>query len=189
MLFRSPDTTLAKEYLSAVLDGADNAEYAPTVRRFYNGSKYLLRDSGLIDSTAVVVDSVAVSEAEPAEESPADSTFTGPMTAQEASPDSLSFEIDLPEEILPLELTEPALPDSLQALPMEPDEGATEPEIQPEEDSIEPQPVLPEAEEAAIKPEIEPEEGAIEPDDVSPETEETPPQDPIPPEPPQDPEE
>jgi tetratricopeptide (TPR) repeat protein len=150
--FEEPDTTLAKEYLSAVLDDPDNADFAPTVRRFYNGTKYLLRDSGLIDSVAVVADSVAVpaAEIEPLEESPADSTFTGPITGEEAIPDSLKFEIELPEEALPLaplELTEPAVPDSLPDLPTDTGEGFTEPEIRPEGDSVEPQPVPPEAEE------------------------------------------
>ena len=150
--FEEPDTTLAKEYLDAVLEDPDNAEYAPAVRRFYNGTKYLLRDSGLSDSIAVVADSVSAPAAqiEPLEESPADSTFTGPITGEAASPDSLKFEIELPEEALPetpLELTEPAVPDSLQDIPAEPQEGATEPEIRPEGDSVEPQPVPPETEE------------------------------------------
>ncbi|MFA7543063.1 MAG: hypothetical protein WCY84_01700, partial [Candidatus Cloacimonadaceae bacterium] len=51
--FEAPDTTRAQEYLQEVLNTSDSGDYGITVRRFYDGAKYLLRDSGLPDSTAV----------------------------------------------------------------------------------------------------------------------------------------
>ncbi|MCB5261433.1 MAG: tetratricopeptide repeat protein [Candidatus Cloacimonetes bacterium] len=185
--FEDPDTTLAKAYLSAVLDDPQNTEYAPTVRRFFDGKNYLLRDSGLIDSTAVKADSLAIPDLEAEPESPADSTFTGPIVQEAAATDSLSFEIELPEEVLPLELTEPALQDSLLDVPIEPQEGTTEPETQPEE--LRPDAEI-QTEEGTTEPELPAEEAAVKPDEA-PSEEETPPvpQDLLPPELPQDPQE
>lgn len=171
--FEEPDTTLAKEYLSYVLDDPDNADYAPTVRRFFDGEIYLLRDSGLIDSTQVKKDSLATDHAaeEPAEDLP--DVFAGPQDFDEAAADSLSFEIDLPQE--PLELTEPVLPDSLQNIQAdsetEPEEDPIAPEIKPEDDDAEPptpdktEIAEPEAPpEGEAEPEIKPEEEAAEPE-------------------------
>ena len=59
MLFRSPDTTLAKDYLEAVLAESDTGDFGTTVRRFFDGSRFLLRDSGLPDTLAVT-DSLSV---------------------------------------------------------------------------------------------------------------------------------
>lgn len=144
--FEEPDTTLAREYLGYVLNDSENAEYKDAVRRFFDGEAFLLRDSGLVDSTAVMADSLATL-AEPTE--PTELTGESPA-------DSLSFEIDLPEAALPdslLKLTEPAVPDSLSGL-------QPEPEIQSEESGTEPETAPSEAEEAtpldALPPETQP---------------------------------
>lgn len=57
--FEAPDTTLAKDYLEAVLAESDTGDFGTTVRRFFDGSRFLLRDSGLPDTLAVT-DSLSV---------------------------------------------------------------------------------------------------------------------------------
>lgn len=171
--FEDPDTTLAREYLSYVLEDTENAEYAEAVRRFFDGETYLLRDSGLVDSTAVAADSLAglddaaepVEPAELNEESLVDSVFTGPAVQDSLAADSLFFEIDLPEPVLPdslLQLTEPAVPDSLQ-------ETEPQPQALPEQESIE--------------LEIQPEGNDTEATETPSEVEELKPEDILPPEP------
>ncbi len=88
--FEAPDTTLAKDYLQSVLDQTDSGDYGVVVRRFYDGAKYLLRDSGLVD-TLNVADSLAMP----------DSIFS----------DSLQTSISIPDSLAP------ALPDSLGISP------------------------------------------------------------------------
>lgn len=77
--FEAPDTTRAKEYLQEVLSTSDSGDYGLTVRRFYDGAKYLLRDSGLPDSTAIEVDSTAT-----------DSTLDSDIEAETVEPESIS---------------------------------------------------------------------------------------------------
>lgn len=51
--FEAPDTSLAKSYLKEVLNTSDSGDYGITVRRFYDGAKYLLRESSFPDSSNV----------------------------------------------------------------------------------------------------------------------------------------
>lgn len=87
--FEAPDTTLATDYLEAVLAETDGGDYASTVRRFYDGAKYLLRDSGLIDSL-IVADSLAIEK-----ETLADTL----LVPQATESDTLQFEAGLPDSL------------------------------------------------------------------------------------------
>lgn len=133
--FEAPDTTLAKDYLEAVLSASDSGDYGSVVRRFYDGAKYLLRDSGLIDSVAVA-DSLSLIEHPEAdsllfEHPEADSLLIEPgeldsLLVHPADLDSLDFE----------------MPDSLNT-ELETEETVPE-EDKDQEDAL-PQPLPPEA--------------------------------------------
>ncbi len=130
--FEEPDTTLAKEYLARVLEDPDAGDFAVAVRRFFDGKKYLLRDSGLEDL------STKEEDAEASEISPADSLEIELDSSDPA--DSL----DIPPEEVPLPDEEEAdikpeiTPDPEELPDAQPAEEASPPE--PGEDPAQPQP-------------------------------------------------
>ncbi len=149
--FEAPDTTLARGYLDAVLEHPESGDYGSMIRRFYDGTKYLLRDSGLPDSLAVSddPDSAAVLDSLAAPDIPviADSLALEipPADSLSIAADSLSFEIPPADSLL----LEPAGADSLIITPVEagidslagPESpGAQIPPNNPEEQPEEPEP-------------------------------------------------
>ena len=107
--FEAPDTTLAKDYLQTVLDQTDSGDYGVVVRRFYDGAKYLLRDSGIVD-TLNVADSLAMP----------DSVFSDSLQTSISIPDSLAPALSDSLAISPadsLGFIPPPLADSLFVLP------------------------------------------------------------------------
>lgn len=59
--FEAPDTTLAKDYLDAVLKDTNAGEYATLTRRFFDGRKFLVWDPVVADSL-FAADSLAIAD-------------------------------------------------------------------------------------------------------------------------------
>ncbi len=103
--FEEPDTTRAKTHLAEVLADPEAGDYGSLVRRFFDGQKFLLRDSGLEPESQEPA--LETEEPEPAEDEP------------EAAPDPVPDLSDIPEEP-----KEDALPEEQASDPDEDDQAA-----------------------------------------------------------------
>ncbi len=56
--FEAPDTLLAKEYFNKVLGDRNSGDYGLTLRRFYDGKRFLFNDSPLFADSIAVIDSL-----------------------------------------------------------------------------------------------------------------------------------
>lgn len=112
--FEAPDTSLAREYLDAVLLDAGDSEYAQVVRRFYDGRDFLLRDTDFSYIT----------------ESAEEDSVSGEIPLEEGTPAVADSLQDVPAG---LELQPEILPDSLEH----------QPETPVETDSLDVQGVIP----------------------------------------------
>jgi hypothetical protein len=154
--FEEPDTTLAKTYLKEVLAAPEQSEYQETVRRFFDGENYLLRDSGIVDSTLVEVDSLQIS-VEQDETAEADSTFVGPPEMSDTAEDEESWldfpQLKIQDELIDTnEINPQAEADSLSE--REPEPAVNTEDAQTEDSQNNPPPDQPEAEAPAPLPSL-----------------------------------
>ncbi len=147
--FEEPDTTMAREYLETVLEYPEDTEYHTAVRRFFDGKDFLLRDSGISDSTSVEADSLQTPA--PESTSSSESTLIGPENINDAQEQGSAPDLSIDPEAVAedgFELTAPAAADTLSAPEPEAQEPKSElqdPESapQPDDDTADPEETVP----------------------------------------------
>ena len=140
--FEEADTTHAKQYLQAVLDDPEADEYATMVRRFYDGQKFLLRDSGLSDFEEDSDDAAKAPESEDAEpELEALPLIEDQEAIEDPSPLD-DAEVQSPDDITAGEgYEDPVLDETPEQEPMA-EPGPAEPEAKAQDASLESEPLL-----------------------------------------------